>query len=740
MAPENPQGSAKRGASATVRSPVASQERSLADASNDLACAKDKLLQEIAERKRAENALRASEARMRLITDAMPAMLAYVDAKQRYCYHNKAFETWLGLTADQIDGRHLREVLGKETYNSIKEQIKEVLSGKEVHFEHAQRVKGGAILHLSVYCIPHFVPDGKVHGFYGMLTDITERKGIESALFDEKERAQVTLESIGDAVITTDDEGKILYQNPVAERLTGWSNNETRGLPLHAIFRITSEATGEAVENPVQRCLAEGRPARLPEAIKLTRRDGKEFAIDDSAAPIRDRQGNIIGAVLVFHDVTQQRIMARQLSHEATHDALTGLVNRPEFERRVMRILSSSRTDRSHHALCYLDLDQFKVVNDTCGHIAGDALLRQIGGALQQRLRQRDTLARLGGDEFGVLLEHCPLSQAMRIANDLRETVDGFRFIWEGKPFSLSVSIGVVVITDEGDTLSDLLRKADAACYISKEGGRNRVHLYQPDDAEAAKRGGEMQWVGYLEDALARGRFKLFTQSIIPLNPGRGEPAYQEIFIRLEYEEDSLVAPGTFIPPAERHNLMPAVDRWVVSRVIGWCAGKSPAQSSPPVCCVNLSGATLRDAGFADFVRQELDIHHVPAGLLCFEITESAAIANLNHATPFICSLKALGCLFSLDDFGAGISSFAYLKNLPVDFLKIDGNLVRGIEDDPVALAMTEAINRVGHVMGLKTIAEFVENQVIMEKLRKLKVDYAQGFGISGLTPLTMAE
>lgn len=704
--------------------------------SGDLAKAKDEVPLEIAERKRVEEALRASEARLRLLTDAMPAIMAYVDANQRYRYHNKAFETWLGLTADQIDGHHLREVLGEELYESIKSQVKEALSGKEVRHERAQRVTGGATLHLSVHYIPHFGPDGKVRGFYGMLTDITEHKRIETALFAEKERAQVTLESIGDAVITTDGEGKVLYQNPVAERLTGWTDAQTRGLPLQAIFTITSEATGEAVDNPVRRCLAEGRPVRLPEHVKLTRRDGKEFAIDDSAAPIRDRHENIIGAVLVFHDVTQQRIMARQLSHEATHDALTGLVNRPEFERRVLRVLSSSRIDHSHHALCYLDLDQFKAVNDTCGHIAGDALLRQIGAALQQRLRQRDTLARLGGDEFGVLLEHCPVDQAMRIANELRETVGSFRFIWEGKPFPLGVSIGVVAISDSGDTLSDLLRKADAACYMSKELGRNQVHLYQPDDTEAAKRSGEMQWVAYIEDALARNRFRLFTQPIVPVNAAPGEQAQHEILVRLEYGKDSLVAPGTFIPAAERYNLMPAIDRWVVSHVIAWCANICLAQSSHPICCVNLSGATLLDSGFPDFLRQELKSRNVSASSLCFEITESAAIANLNDATRFITELKGMGCLFSLDDFGAGFSSFAYLKNLSVDFLKIDGNLVRAIHNDPVALAMTEAINRVGHVLGLRTIAEFVENKAILEKLRELKVDYVQGFGVSGLSPL----
>jgi diguanylate cyclase (GGDEF)-like protein len=443
----------------------------------------------------------------------------------------------------------------------------------------------------------------------------------------------------------------------------------------------------------------------------------------------------VIGAVLVFHDVSRARTLARQLAHQASHDFLTGLVNRHEFERRVGRALSRAQQEAVTHALCFLDLDQFKVVNDTCGHVAGDELLRQLASALQKKVRRRDTLARLGGDEFGVLLEHCPPGQATRVAHDLLETVQELRFVWEGKPFALGASVGVVPITGESESLAAVLRDADAACYAAKERGRNRVHYYEPNDAIMAVRQGEMQWVSRITSALEEHRFRLYGQAIVPLTPRQSERTRVEVLLRLIERDGSLIAPGAFIPAAERYNLMAAVDRWVVREVVS-LYGRHRLSGAKPIASINLSGASLGDPSMLAFVREQLARHDLPPETLCFEITETAAIANLAQAAHFIRELKAMGCWFALDDFGSGMSSFAYLQSLPVDYLKIAGAFLRHIENDPVEYAMVEAINRVGHVMRLKTVAEGVESLETLETLRKLGVDYAQGYAISEPLPL----
>lgn len=560
-----------------------------------------------------------------------------------------------------------------------------------------------------------------------------ERRRAEEALFEAKERAEVTLHSIGDAVITTDATGRVEYLNPVAEQLTGWSTAEARGRALTEVFRIVNEHTGGPADDPVARVLREGLIVGLANHTVLVTRDGSERAIEDSAAPIRDRSGQIAGVVLVFHDVSASRELAHQLTWQASHDALTGLINRREFENRLQQALASVHDEDQHHALLYIDLDQFKVVNDTCGHIAGDELLKQLSAIKQGHLRVNDTLARLGGDEFGVLLESCPIERAQRIAESLREIIKGFRFAWEDKTFEVSASIGLVPIHAGSGNLAQLLSAADMACYAAKEAGRNRIHLYREADAELSRRHSEMLWVTRLTEALEQNRFVLYRQAIVPAAAAVPGPEYYEILLRLPHDDGSIIAPGSFIPAAERYNLMPAIDRWVIRALL---VAEASAPATDRVVAVNLSGASLGDERFLDFVRDELRRHQVPPGRLCFEITETTAISNLARATLFIKELRALGCCFALDDFGSGLSSFGYLKNLPVDYLKIDGSLVRNIADNPIDLAMVEAINRIGHVMGMRTIAEFVENDAIREKVCALGVDYVQGYGIEYPRPL----
>jgi diguanylate cyclase (GGDEF)-like protein/PAS domain S-box-containing protein len=571
----------------------------------------------------------------------------------------------------------------------------------------------------------------------GALTDITDKRLAAAELFAEKERAQVTLASIADGVITTDTEGWVEYLNPVAEDLTGWAGQEAKGLPVQALFRLVDETHHRQAPNPIDMVLNEERTIEAAANILLQRNDGVEIPVVHSAAPIRDRSGALVGVVLVLHDISRERQYAARLSYQASHDALTGLINRTEFERRLALALQSAAQIGRHHSIMYLDLDQFKVVNDTCGHAAGDQLMRQVSALLVTCLREGDTLARLGGDEFGVLLENCPPDAALKIADKLRQTVTEFHFTWDKLRFNIGVSIGLVNVDDGLFTLAEVLRAADTACYMAKEKGRNRVQVYHADDSELTVRQGEMEWVGRLQKALDENRFLLYAQEIVAVDGSSQQGSHCELLVRMVDEQGQLVSPRTFIPAAERYNLMPAIDRWVIRTALATLSRLRAQSNSTPIslCAINLSGASIGDERFLDFVHEQLRVFDVPRECICFEITETAAIYNLDKAQRFIQVFRALGCRFSLDDFGAGMSSFAYLKHLPVDFLKIDGGFVKDMADDPIDRAMVEAINSVGHVMGKQTIAEFVDSERVMAALREIGVDYAQGYGVAKPQP-----
>ena len=428
------------------------------------------------------------------------------------------------------------------------------------------------------------------------------------------------------------------------------------------------------------------------------------------------------------------------IRHLAYHDPLTGLTNCHQFEQRLNDALAAARETNGQHALLYLDLDQFKVVNDTCGHVAGDELLKQVALLLHAQVRESDTVARLGGDEFGILLENCPLERAQQIAAQLLRAINDYRFCWLGKSFVIGGSIGLVAITRASAGLGDLLGRADVACYAAKDLGRNRIHVFQDDDIELARRQGEMHWVSRIHWALGQDRFSLYRQNIHALGSDR-PPGSCEVLLRLRDEDGNLVGPGAFLPAAERYNLAPAVDRWVVSHLLQYLASHYRRDAGLPRCFfINLSGATLNDENFDDHLRALLRDTGLPPSLLCFEITETAAIANLSRAIDFIDAIRAEGCRFALDDFGSGLSSFAYLKTLPVDFLKIDGGFVRDITRDPMDRAIVEAINRIGHTVGLQTIAEFVEDEATRQELVRLGVDYAQGYALHRPEPLAADE
>ncbi|MEO1201502.1 MAG: EAL domain-containing protein, partial [Pseudomonadota bacterium] len=571
---------------------------------------------------------------------------------------------------------------------------------------------------------------GEIIAHEGTITDITERKRAETRVFEEKERAQVTLQSIGDGVITTDSEGVIDYINPVAQALTGWDERSARNRPVTEIVSIINERTREPVENPVTRCLKEGRVITLAAESMLVARNGDDVPIQDSAAPIRDRIGNIVGCVMVFHDTSKESRLFRQISYQASHDALTGLINRREFENRLVAGLDVLKADPGkNHALIHLDIDQFKVVNDTFGHTAGDALLRQLVAIVQTKIRSTDSFARLGGDEFGILLEDCDQKRAMEVAETIRSSIEGYRFVWQDSFTTVRASLGVVIVTAETDSVADLMSSADVACYSAKDKGRNLVHLYL--DSDASLRHEEMKWVSRITRAVEDERFELFYQPIIGIDPEGKRRGHFELLLRMRDEDGQLVSPNRFIPAAERYNLMSTLDRWVIRTALKQLADTTATGDARYTIAINLSGTSLSEDRFLDFVIQELERHKLPEGAICFEITETAAISDLSRVANFMRTLKSLGCEFSLDDFGSGLSSFTYLKNLPVDYLKIDGQFVANVAEDSVDESMVKAINDVGRALGIETIAERVETQEVFEKLGSLGVGLAQGYYIA---------
>ena len=563
-----------------------------------------------------------------------------------------------------------------------------------------------------------------------------ELEAIRSELFDAKELAEITLHSIGDGVITTDARGIIQYLNPVAEKLTGWKTAEALGMPLAQAFFIVDETSRRPARNPVTTCLEQGQTVSHTSHILLISRTGKENAIEHSAAPIRARDGDLLGAVLIFHDNTPARSLARQIEYQASHDPLTKLANRRAFEHRLKLNLEEARQDQVDHTLLYLDLDQFKVVNDTCGHAAGDALLQQIAPLVRAQLRKEDVFGRLGGDEFGILLRSCNLENGVRIADVVRATISGFRFLWQDKTFKLGASIGVVSVNAESGSAEALLQAADEACYAAKENGRNRIHVFKADDRELAARRNEMQWVSQIHSALSEERLLLYGQGIFPFADGVSAGAHYEVLLRMRDRQGGLSPPGAFLPAAERYGLMPALDRWVVQTVLRMLREHPQHLEDLELCSVNLSAASASDESFLDFMVEELQQSEVPLEKICFEITETGIVANLARARSFIITLQTMGCLFALDDFGSGMSSFAYLRDLPVDILKIEGAFVKDLAQDSVSEAMVKSINDIGHVMQKKTIAEFVEDEACIAKLRAMGVDYGQGYGLARPVPL----
>ena len=637
-------------------------------------------------------------------------------------------------------GRGFLELVHPEDQPSLEQALLRLIKGEDENLSVDIRCLSprGEIRWLAERAVAMRDPSGRVQRVIGVAHDITERKIAESALFQEKERALVTLASIADGVIRTDARGIIDYLNPVAQKLTGWTLEEAYGQEAEAVYRVVDEETGKKVLDPVHHCLEEHREVAFLGQRLLVRRDGSTFPIHDSAAPIRNQEGKVIGSILVFKDLTQVRRVEDEMEHLASHDPLTGLINRREFERQLRQTLQARDGLDDRHALCQLDLDAFKLVNETCGHTAGDQLIRKIASVIEDRVRQQDVLARLGGDEFGILFRNCPAEEAEKRAKEIGEAIHSFRFHWGGRTFTNRVSGGLAPLSTSHSGADALLSAADAACFVAKDKGGGTIHIYQPGDREIAERYGEMQWISRLQKALDEDRFRLYHQIIKPLGASDSEPPWSELFIRLIDEEGKLVYPGSFIPAAERYGLIPTIDRWVLRTALHLLAdGGNTVIADNSRFAINLSGLSLGAEGFLDFVVDELDKTRIPPDRVFFEITETSAIANLPTAMRFISVLKGMGCRFVLDDFGQGLSSFGYLKNLPLDFLKIDGGFVREMVADPIQAALVASIHEIGEVMGLGTIAESVEDEATLEALRQIGVDYVQGYLFQRPRPLS---
>ena len=573
-----------------------------------------------------------------------------------------------------------------------------------------------------------------------------ECQRIEAHLFQEKELAQITLHSIADAVITTHADGRIAELNLIAERLTGWSRDAAIGLPLSQVFQVTDIDQRQPLKLNISQYLQEpSQNFNPPSEVILLNDQKQEFWVSLSISQIRNKDSHSIGAVIVCHDVTKERHITQQLNWQACHDPLTELLNRRAFERQLAESLRDQGCGEAReHILFYFDLDRFKIVNDTCGHAAGDELLKQVASLLQSQVRDSDTIARLGGDEFAAILYNCSLTSALEVAQGLLKSIQNFRFVWCDKSFTIGVSIGVVPYHPQHDSLADLMKAADTACYAAKKQGRNQVYVVQDKQQTLAQQSREMNWIARIHQALEADQFCLYYQSIAPLQHKQNTGEHYEVLIRLRDTDDSLIPPMAIIPTAERYGLMRQIDRWVIHTLfktqgVHYRKQYHRCQSRPDhqaTYGINLSGETLNDEHFVDFLQAELDRYQIPPQVLCFEITETVAISNLNRVKVLMEQLRSLGCRFALDDFGVGMSSFGYLKHLPVDYIKIDGSFVQDLLSNLVNTAIVQAIGQVAYAMGIATVAEFVEDEQVMQKLRTLGIDYGQGYGIARPKPL----
>lgn len=682
------------------------------------------ILQDLTAEKRAE----VSEKNLGKIVEESFNEIYIISAEtHKFLRVNRGARGNIGYTEEELHNLSpevIAPAYDKKTFSALLGRLKKNPS-KKITIDAVMKRKDGSLYQSESHV--QLMSYGSGLALLAFVVDVTERKKNE----DRLRALSQTVEQNPNLIVISDLKGNIEYANNRIVETSGYTVDEVVGKNTRL---FGSGETPPEEYKELWETLSEGRVWHG--TFHNKKKNGELYWARESIGPIKDENGKTTHYVAIQEDVTETKKLFDQLDYHASHDLLTGLINRREIESKVKAAVLQANQDSSKHVLCYLDLDQFKIINDTCTHIAGDELLKQFSKFLQGNVRGQDITARLGGDEFGILMSFCSVAQAKRVVEQLLEKVADFQFLWEDKIFRIGVSIGLVEIDENSVSVAELFRQADIACYAAKAAGRHRCHIYREDDEELAKRTDELQWVSRIHNGLENDKFVLYAQEIRALADGDNAPRHHELLIRLEEEKGEIIPPGAFLPAVERFHLSQKLDQWVIKTAFEWISRNKGNSSTNTVFSLNISGPSFGDQKLFDFIKIELERTQLNAAQICFEVTETAAINNLSQARVFIESLKEHGFLFALDDFGSGLSSFEYLKNLPVDYLKIDGQFVKDIETDPIDLAMLKSINDIGHVMGKKTIAEFVENGNIMKMLEELKVDFAQGYHLGRPIPL----
>jgi len=664
--------------------------------------------------------------------ETTPAILHSIDGQFRLIQVSDLWLRTFGYSREEIIGRVWTGLLTEQSRKYAEEvALPELIRVGHMHgVEYEVVQKSGGILNVMVSSVMTYDRVGSPLLSMTAITDVTNNKRLQVALENQHEHLRVTLDSISDGVVTASRQGLVTYLNAAAELFTGWKKGDAKGRSCEEVISVSDHITHRSPKSLIVSWLAGGKGFSFTNEVTLTSRaGGKEYHVEVSSAKIRSVAGSEEGVVIVFRNVSEQHLLQKELVYRATHDELTGILNRGEFDRRLQRALQAiNERDDTRSALLYIDLDGFKVVNDAGGHATGDRLLKHVVGLLSRVVRKTDTLARLRGDEFGVMLEHCSMSVARGIAQKICDQIDALRFQHGGQRLHVSASIGLVQIDEYWQSAASVMGAADSACYVAKESGRNRVHVYSVDDRMIKGRQNDMHWVRKIEDALDHEQFTLYWQDIRSLSDVDGEHLHGEVLLRLIDEKDGLIMPSVFLTAAERFRIAPRIDRWVVRRVFEWMALNEASLQHVATVSINLSGLSINDGDFHAYVHDLLGTMVFDHKKICFEITETSAIQHLDESVMFIESLREYGVRFALDDFGSGASSFSYLKELPVDFLKIDGQFIRGLTEDLIGQATVRCICEVARITGKNTIAEFVETEAVESLLKQMGVDYTQGY------------
>ena len=691
-------------------------------------------LRDITERKLAEEALSQFK---NTLDQTVDSVFIFCPIKLQFTYVNEGAIKHTGYSRDTLLTMNLVDVQPEFNEFGFRELISPMISGEHhvLSFETIHEVLNGKKIPVEIF-LQYIQVENNEPCFVAIVRDVTERHEAQAILNEEREKALVTLASIGDGVITTNVDGQVDYMNQAAEKLCGIKLSSAKGKELIDICHLVDEKTKNTIDDPVTRALLKNGPLYLSHNLELESHDSKTvYSVEVVVSPIFDNKGVVMGSVLVLHDTTELRGMAQQLSYQATHDSLTNLINRREFESRLKPVVDQVESNDMEHVLFYMDLDNFKIINDTCGHLAGDKMLLEVTKLFSSCMRESDTLARLGGDEFGVLLENCHNEQAQQVATKIHDQLQLFKFSWDKNIFEVGVSIGIVPINKMITNITELLSAADSACYVAKERGNNAQHIYAAGDKALTQHHGQMKWYQRIKHAFDEDKFEIYMQEIKPLS--KKNHVHAEILLRMKGENGEVISPIKFLPTAERYYMAMDIDRWVLRQVFS--AINTPNSRLTLLegdCAINLSGQSLGQEKFLEYVLALFEEYKVDGRLICFEITETAVISNISQARIFMTEMRNKGCRFSLDDFGSGLSSFSYLKNLDVDYLKIDGSFVRNILTDEDDYNMVSMINTLGHSLGLKTIAEFVETQELIEVLEDMGVDYIQGYAIDIPSPV----